>query len=175
MLTEPSTFHVLSAHAGCAVFHFAFMGVDSVGQWFLVHAGNQGHADVATTSLPPLDEGHLKPAPQDAAARPRPGAGLLSRAFEAVAKSAADAAKGAFSWCCAFKLRNTMRSTGTCTGLKHVSKECTCTGLVREIVGGGEEEEHLRLRCALMRLSLPIDLLATQLLRLQPMLDALPS
>jgi len=127
---------------------------------------------VATTCLPPLDEGHLKPAPPDAAARLRPGAGPLSRAFEAVTKSAADAAKGAVSRLCASNLSNIMLPTGVCTGLKNAT---TCTGLVREVLGGGEEEEHLRLRCALMRLSLPIDLLATALLRLQPMLDALPS
>lgn len=60
-------------------------------------AGNQGHADVATTSLPPLDEGHLKPAVAEAAPKPRQGGGAFSRAFDAVARSAADAAKGAAS------------------------------------------------------------------------------
>lgn len=51
-----------------------------------------------------------------------------------------------------------------------------CAGLVRDVLGGRDdkEEEHLRLRCALMRLSLPIDLLATQLLQL-PLLDQLPA
>ncbi len=40
-------------------------------------------------------------------------------------------------------------------------------GVVRDALGGpGGSEEHVRMRCALMRLSLPVELLAAQLLRL---------
>ena len=46
-------------------------------------------------------------------------------------------------------------------------------GLVREVLGGRGEEKQLRLRCALMRLCLPIDVLATKLLQL-PLLDQAP-
>ncbi len=42
-------------------------------------------------------------------------------------------------------------------------------GLVQDALGDGScSDEPLRLRCALMRLSLPIELLATQLLQLRP-------
>ncbi len=66
----------------------------SLDGWGAGGAGDQGYADVATTSLRPLDEGHLKAAALDAAPRLRPGAGAFSRALDAVARSAADAAKG---------------------------------------------------------------------------------
>lgn len=64
--------------------------------WGAGIAGDLGYADVATTSLRPLDEGHLKAAAApDAASRSRPGAGgPFSRALDAIARSAADAAKG---------------------------------------------------------------------------------
>jgi hypothetical protein len=39
-------------------------------------------------------------------------------------------------------------------------------GLAHDVLGEGSQVEALRLRCALMRLSLPIDLLAAQLLQL---------
>lgn len=40
-------------------------------------------------------------------------------------------------------------------------------GVVRDALGvSGGVEEHVRMRCALMRLSLPVELLAAQLLRL---------
>ena len=67
----------------------------AVDGWRAGTAGDQGYADVATTSLRPLDEGHLKAAAAlDAAPRSRAIPGPFSRALDAVARSAADAAKG---------------------------------------------------------------------------------
>ena len=47
-------------------------------------------------------------------------------------------------------------------------KPCVAAVLVRDALGSGgrEGERCMRLRCALMRLSLPVELLAAQLLQL---------
>ena len=99
-------------------------------------AGGQGHADVAVTCLLPLDEGHLKPPAEDAQRAGRP-ASRGSSPFQRVFNSvAASAAEAAKG----FVSNLTARDQGP--------------------------DEYLRLRCALMRLSLPVELLAAQLLRL---------
>lgn len=102
----------------------------------MVPAGGQGHADVAVTCLLPLDEGHLKPPAEDAQRAGRP-AGRGSSPFQRVLTSvAASAAEAA-------------------------------KGIVSNLIGRDQgPDEYLRLRCALMRLSLPVELLAAQLLQL---------
>ncbi len=62
----------------------------------LLLAGGQGHADVAVTCLPPLDEGHIRPPPLSAAdgapgaaeKRPKPRATAAGRVLDALAKAA---------------------------------------------------------------------------------------
>ena len=106
-------------------------------------AGGQGHADVAVTCLLPLDEGHLKPPAEDLQKSSRP-AGKGGSSFQRVFNSvAASAAEAA-------------------------------KGFVKDIIGRDQGfDEYVRLRCALMRLSLPVELLAAQLLQL-PLQEIVP-
>lgn len=102
----------------------------------MVFVGGQGHADVAITCLLPLDEGHLKPPAEDTQKASRP----ISRGsspFQRVLHSVAASATEA------------------------------AKGLVSNLLARDQgPDEYLRLRCALMRLSLPVELLAVQLLSL---------
>ena len=98
--------------------------------------GGQGHADVAVTCLLPLDEGHLKPPAEDTQKASRP-ASRGSSPFQRVLNSVAASATEA------------------------------AKGFVSNLLARDQgPDEYLRLRCALMRLSLPVELLAAQLLRL---------
>ena len=105
--------------------------------------GGQGHADVAVTCLLPLDEGHLKPPAEDLQKASRT-AGKGGSSFQRVFSSVAASAAEA------------------------------TVDFVKDIFGRDQGlDEYVRLRCALMRLSLPVELLAAQLLQL-PLQDIVP-
>ena len=107
-----------------------------------LQAGGQGHADVAVTCLLPLDEGHLAPTADDARRAGAPRGRGSSSPFRRVLSSVASSATKA------------------------------AQAIVDDALGRGQGAgAHVRLRCALMRLSLPVELLAAQLLQL-PLQDA---
>ena len=102
----------------------------------MMPTGGQGQADVAVTVLLPRDEGHWKAPAEDTQKASRP-VNRGSSPFQRVLNTVAASATEA------------------------------AKGFVSNLLARDQgPDEYLRLRCALMRLSLPVELLAAQLLRL---------